>query len=118
MARIPVDFYCNKLGVEPVREWLVSLPKEDCKAIGACLLYVQENWPVRSDLVRSLNFAKNMLPKTLYEMKYRMDRKNYRVFFCLDEGKIILVHGMNKENDTAGDRGMRVAADRVKEYFR
>jgi hypothetical protein len=36
-----VVFFRTEAGNEPVREWLKSLPKEDCKTIGADILTVQ-----------------------------------------------------------------------------
>ena len=31
---IPLVFFRTQSGAEPVREWLLSLPDEDCNAIG------------------------------------------------------------------------------------
>ena len=51
---LAVVFFCTDSGHEPVREWLKSLPKEECKSIGADILTVQYAWPVGKPLVDNL----------------------------------------------------------------
>ena len=43
--KIPLIFYCNEAGSEPVREWLKALPETDRQAIGKDLLRAQWRWP-------------------------------------------------------------------------
>jgi hypothetical protein len=45
-----VVFFKTEAGNEPVREWLLDLPKEDCKIIGRDILTVQYAWPVGKPL--------------------------------------------------------------------
>jgi hypothetical protein len=49
-----VVFYRTGAGCEPVREWLKSLPKEECKIIGVDILKVQYGWPLGKPLVDNL----------------------------------------------------------------
>lgn len=49
-----VVFFRTDTKNEPVREWLKSLSKEDCKTIGADILTVQYAWPVGKPLVDNL----------------------------------------------------------------
>ena len=46
-----VIFFKTDTDNEPVREWLLDLPKEDCKIIGTDILSVQYAWPVGKPLV-------------------------------------------------------------------
>ena len=51
---IPVFFYAEDSGKEPVRVWLQELSSEDRKIIGRNIREVQMDWPVGSPLVKSL----------------------------------------------------------------
>jgi antitoxin HicB len=44
--RLDAVFFRSKVGNEPVREWLKSLAKEQRKAIGEDIAYVQFKWPI------------------------------------------------------------------------
>ena len=43
---LKVVFFKTDTGNEPVREWLKTLSREDCKIIGTDILTVQYAWPV------------------------------------------------------------------------
>ena len=49
---LKVVFFKTETGNEPVRDWLKSLAKEECKTIGADILTVQYAWPVGKPLAR------------------------------------------------------------------
>src|SRR5438128_12114323 len=44
--RLDAVFFRSKSGNEPVREWLKELPKQQRKAIGEDIAYVQFKWPI------------------------------------------------------------------------
>ena len=44
--RLDAVFFRLESGSEPVREWLKSLPKDERKAIGEDIAYVQFKWPI------------------------------------------------------------------------
>jgi len=52
---LKVVFFKTETGNEPVRDWLKSLAKEECKTIGADILTVQYAWPVGKPLVDKLS---------------------------------------------------------------
>src|SRR5208283_2737614 len=52
LTEVPVFFYRTAGGVEPVLDWLRSLPPEDRRAIGIDLSTVQFGWPVGMPLCR------------------------------------------------------------------
>ncbi len=43
---IPVQFYQEESGNEPVREWLRKLSAKDRKIIGGDIRVVQIDWPI------------------------------------------------------------------------
>jgi phage-related protein len=54
LTEIPVAFYRTSNGVEPIREWLRSLPEEDRRSIGIDLATMQVGWPIGMPLCRPL----------------------------------------------------------------
>jgi hypothetical protein len=52
--RVPVRFFRTEGGNEPVRDWLLDLPKEDRTLIGEDLKTLEFGWPLGMPLCRSL----------------------------------------------------------------
>ena len=52
--RMPARFYCNINGIEPVREWLLSIDKQDRALIGQDIKTVEYGWPVGMPTCRSM----------------------------------------------------------------
>jgi hypothetical protein len=63
-----VVFFKSGVGNEPVREWLKSLPKADCKIIGTDILTVQYVWPIGKPLVDNLGDG-------IWEVRSRLDNR-------------------------------------------
>ncbi len=87
---IPVRFYQEKSGNEPVRDWLHELSAKDRKIIGRDIRIVQLDWPVDGTLVKSLG-------KGLWEIRSRLDNRIARILFIFIDGTIILLHGFIKK---------------------
>ncbi|MEX0849298.1 MAG: hypothetical protein WD055_03650 [Candidatus Dependentiae bacterium] len=51
---IPVCFYKEDSGNEPVREWLYELTADDRKNIGKDIRIIQIDWPTGAPLVKPL----------------------------------------------------------------
>ena len=51
---LQVVFFATEADNEPVRSWLKSLPKAECKTIGVDILKVQFAWPIGKPLVDNL----------------------------------------------------------------
>jgi len=83
-------FYRTGGGSEPVREWLWSLDTAARKRIGHDILRVQWQWPVSRPLVGSFG-------KGLYEVRTSVGAREFRVFFCVTGGFIVLLHGLQKK---------------------
>ncbi len=87
LSEIPVVFYRTATGVEPVRDWLRSLPEDDRRTIGIDLATLQVGWPVGLPLCRSLGGG-------LWEVRSSLpSRRIARLLFCVHEGRIGLLHG-------------------------
>lgn len=54
MMMLTVAFYQHETGNEPVRDWLVSLLRDDRKIIGFDIKTVQLGWPLGMPLVKSM----------------------------------------------------------------
>ena len=51
---LPVYFYKESSGNEPVRKWLQELSDKDRKIIGKDIRIVQMDWPISGPLVKSM----------------------------------------------------------------
>lgn len=89
--RLPAFFYRLDSGREPVREWLRELEPEDRKAIGEDIKDVEFSWPIGMPLVRSLGHE-------LWEVRSGLPRGRIaRVLFCVEQGRMMLLHGFIKK---------------------
>ncbi len=98
-------FFRTDNGNEPVREWLRALPKARRKAIGADVLKVQYCWPIGRPLVGSLGNG-------LWEVRSRLGDRIARVIFCVDGGKMVLLHGFIKKTQKIPHHEIPVAEKR------
>jgi phage-related protein len=91
LKRLPAYFYRLDSGREPVREWLKELEPEDRKAIGEDIKDVEFSWPIGMPLVRSLGHE-------LWEVRSSLPRGRIaRVIFCLEQGRMVILHGFVKK---------------------
>ncbi|MGF6097593.1 type II toxin-antitoxin system RelE/ParE family toxin [Pseudomonas sp. 18175] len=86
-----VVFYRTEIGNEPVREWLMELPREDRKLIGIDIKSVQFGWPQGMPLVRKLE-------SRLWEVRTELDNSIARVIFTLVDCQMVLLHGFIKKS--------------------
>src|SRR5229473_5471656 len=91
LKRLPARFYRSDSGREPVREWLKELNLEERKAIGEDIKDVEFSWPIGMPLVRSLG-------QELWEVRSSLPRGRIaRVLFCVEQGRMVLLHGFIKK---------------------
>lgn len=102
-------FYRSASGVEPVRDWLRSLPQAVSNAIGGDILKVQWRWPVSRPLVGSFGGG-------LYEVRTSLDGNIYRVLFCVEGSTMTLLHGFQKKTQQTPQREIDLALARRKEH--
>jgi phage-related protein len=106
--RLPAYFYRLDSGNEPVREWLKDLEPEDRKAIGEDIKDVEFSWPIGMPLVRPLG-------RELWEVRSSLPRGRIaRVVFCVEEGRMMLLHGFIKKTRKTPQRDIELALKRKK----
>lgn len=86
-----VAFYRTEAGHEPVREWLMGLPRESKKLIGTDIKSVQLGWPQGMPLVRKLEHR-------LWEVRTDLGENAARVIFTLVASQMVLLHGFIKKS--------------------
>jgi phage-related protein len=106
--KLDVLFFRSDAGNEPVREWLISLPKESRKIIGEDVLKVQFCWPIGKPLVGSLGHG-------LWEIRSRLTDGIARTIFCVDGQTLILLHGFIKKTQKTPPHELALAVKRMKQ---
>ncbi len=104
---IPVRFYQEDSGNEPVREWLRELSTKDKKIIGRDIRIVQIDWPVEGSLVKPLG-------KGLWEIRSRLDNRIARILFVFSDGEIVLLNGFIKKTQKTPKQEIELARKRAK----
>ena len=101
-----VVFFRNDSGVEPVREWLKELDREDRKVIGEDIKLVQFRWPLGMPLVRKLE-------ADLWEVRSRLrGGRTARTCFTICDDKMALLHGFIKKSQATPQRELGLARRR------
>jgi phage-related protein len=108
LKRLPAHFYRSDSGREPVREWLKGLEAEDRKVIGEDIKDVEFSWPIGMPLVGSLG-------RELWEVRSRLPRGRIaRVLFCVEQGRMVLLHGFIKKTQKTLQHDLDLALTRRK----
>ena len=108
LKRVPAYFYRSDSGREPVREWLKSLNPADRKIIGEDIKDVEYAWPLGLPLVRSLG-------QDLWEVRSHLSgSRTARVIFCVNAGRLVLLHGFIKKSQKTPKNDMELARRRQK----
>ena len=109
MKRLPAFFYELPSGRAPVREWLRNLDQADRKIIGEDIKDVEFSWPIGMPLCRALR-------KGLWEVRSDVTQGRIaRVLFCIDEGRMVLLHGFVKKTQKTPPSDLELAIRRKKE---
>jgi len=106
-----VVFFKTQTGNEPVREWLKSLSKADCKSVGTDILTVQYVWPVGMPLARNLGDG-------LWEIRSRLDQCIARTLFAVVNQEIVLLHGFIKKQQKTRKDELDLAKKRKIQYLK
>ncbi|MFM9436554.1 phage-related protein [Janthinobacterium sp. CG_23.3] len=104
---LQVNFYLSGAGVEPVRDWLKSLPSPERKIIGEDIKTVQYGWPLGMPLVRKMGTG-------LWEVRIGLPGRIARVLFTVEDGTMVLLHGFIKKSQRTPAADLRTALDRMK----
>lgn len=103
--KLTVAFFRSDSRNEPVRDWLLSLPKRDRKTIGDDILKVQYCWPIGKPLVGNLGNG-------LWEVRSQLEKRIARVIFCVESATMVLLHGFIKKAQKTPPRELEVALKR------
>jgi phage-related protein len=104
--KVAARFYASNAGDEPVRRWLKSLSREDCRTIGTDIQIVEFGWPVGLPVCRPLGNG-------LWEVRSDIsDKRIARVIFGFHGGEIILLHGFIKKTQKTPRHDIDLAAGR------
>ncbi len=108
IPRLAVRFFKQDAsGVEPVRDWLQSLPASERKQIGVDVKAVQFGWPLGLPLVDHLG-------GDVWEVRVRLESRIARVLFATEEGCMVLLHGFIKKDRKTPKADLDLARDRLK----
>jgi phage-related protein len=107
--RLPAFFYRSDSGREPVRDWLLSLGAEDRKVIGEDIKDVEFSWPIGMPLV-------GFLGRDLWEVRSNLSGARIaRILFCIDKGRLVLLHGFIKKTQKTPQKEIELALRRKRE---
>ena len=88
---LTVSFYRTEAGNEPVRDWLIELPRDDRKAVGTDIKTVQFGWPIGMPVVRKMETG-------LWEVRTDLTDTIARVLFTVEGSTLLLLHGFIKKS--------------------
>ncbi|HVX87192.1 MAG TPA: type II toxin-antitoxin system RelE/ParE family toxin [Phycisphaerae bacterium] len=107
--RLPASFYRSPSGVEPVRQWLKGLPKEDRQIVAFDLATAEFGWPVGMPLCRSMGAG-------MWEIRSRLTGGRIsRVLFCVAGQHMVLLHAFIKKSAKTPLLDLEIARHRQRE---
>ncbi len=93
----------------PVREWLLSLDREDCRIIGEDIATVEFGYPIGMPVCRSLGNG-------LYEVRSDISGGRIaRVIFVVKRGYMVLLHSFIKKTQKTPKQDIDLASKRARE---
>ncbi|NBC46887.1 MAG: type II toxin-antitoxin system RelE/ParE family toxin [Gammaproteobacteria bacterium] len=108
--RVAVAFFRTNSGREPVREWLKELDADDRQIVGNDLQTLEYGWPIGMPLCRSFKSHKG-----LWEVRSNLSSGRIaRVLFCVNRGRMVLLHAFIKKTQKTPMRELDVAVRRMK----
>lgn len=108
VKRITVRFFNSASDNEPVKDWLLSLDREDRRTVGFDIKTVELGWPIGMPLVRKLK-------KDIWEVRCDISSGRIaRVLFTVIGNSMVLLHGFIKKSQKTPKSDIDVADDRRK----
>lgn len=107
--RLQVVFFMTHSHREPVREWLMSLDKEDRKTIGEDIKSLQFGWPLGMPLVRKMG-------TDLWEIRSQLPNRIARVIFTVQDDNMVLLHGFIKKSQKTLKAELNLAKRRLTQF--
>lgn len=107
---IQAVFFQSDSGSEPVKDWLHGLLPQERKAIGEDIKTVEFGWPIGMPTCRNLHGG-------IWEVRTNLEKKIARVFFCVDDGRMYLLHGIIKKSQKTPKEALELARKRKRRLF-
>ncbi|MAE93582.1 MAG: hypothetical protein CL910_02880 [Deltaproteobacteria bacterium] len=109
---VPLVFFRTEAGAEPVREWLLELPKADRRIVGEGLKQLEYGWPIGMPLCRALGGG-------LFELRASLaTRRIARVIVCVFENELYALHGFIKKSQKTPEADLKLARSRKRQLER
>ena len=109
LKKVHAVFYRTERGSEPVRDFILELPREDRRVIGNDIATVEYGWPVGKPTCAPLGSG-------LWEVRSSLTTNRIaRVIFTLHDGQMILLHGFVKKTQKTPQDDLAIARRRMKE---
>ena len=109
--RLDAVYFQLESGSEPVREWLKSLRKDERKAIGEDIAYVQFKWPIGKPRVDHLRGS-------VWEVRTSLTKRIARTLFAVEGRQMVLLHAFIKKTQQTPNDDIKLAEKRFKEWQR
>jgi len=105
--QIKAEFFRYENGTKPVRDWLLGeLSGEERNMVGGDIATVEFEWPVGPPLVKKVG--------EFWEVRIILGRGWARVLFIVEDGRMILVHGVIKKSKKISKDDLGVARERLR----
>jgi phage-related protein len=106
--QLPAVFFRTNSGREPVRVWLKDLDPADRKIVGDDIRDCEFAWPVGLPLCRPITGRRG-----LWEIRSNLSGGRIaRVLFCIEHGRMVLLHGFIKKTQRTPGREIEIAVKR------
>ena len=106
--KLPAVFFRTNSGREPVRVWLKDLDPADRKIVGDDIRDCEFAWPVGLPLCRPITGRRG-----LWEIRSNLSGGRIaRVLFCIEHGRMVLLHGFIKKTQRTPGREIEIAVKR------
>lgn len=92
-----------------MRDWLLSLAREDRRQIGEDIRTVEFGWPIGMPVCRPLG-------RGLYEVRSNIENRIARVMFLIDGAEMVLLHGFIKKSQATPKSEIDLARKRQREW--
>lgn len=110
--KLPARFFRQPSGAEPVRKWLKEMPERDRRLIGNDIATAEYGWPIGMPLCLKVN-------EIVWEIRVDLPNNRIaRVFFGIDNGGMILLHGIIKKSQKTPAKDIDIATRRMKGFYR
>ena len=112
LKKISAVFYQTELGAQPVRNFLLGLPRDDRRIIGNDIATVEYGWPIGKPTCAPLGLG-------LWEVRSNLTSNRIaRVIFTLHDDRMWLLHAFIKKTQKTPDSEIDIARKRKKEVKR